>query len=586
MAMRVNVVCRNYKEDRVLPRFARYLGERLGWTVTTAPLCEGRGRMRGAPTDVIYLMGYFEAQLFGQWPTGTPVAVYFTHREEEPPGNDKSKLFDAIAVHAQLRVAMCRLYGEWLGAFGPTIIPPLPLERDRFVIAGKGAGAEYSGTAPLRRRPVVGFSGYTYRNHRKGDDLVNGVVKSQVGQKVAWVASGRGWPVETKRYAWADMPKFYQGLDVLVCPSRVEGGPMPVLEALACGVRAVIPQHVGILDELPDAPGVHRYVRGNAASLIAALEAALDQPFDREALRATTERYSVQAFCDAHAHAFEQAFADVPALDAGIAAQETPEAIEVLVMTKPPQEHHTGSTRGIYIVAFGDPARHCAVRLMKSVKTHLPDIPIALCAAKKIGLEDVFIPQPDSDVGGRRAKLKAYELTPAEWKAVLYLDADTKLVAPVYQFFQWIEDGWEFVICKDPHLMDTMHAFKRHNNEEELAEIKTAVHTLHTLQINGGVWAFGRNPRVAAFFARWQTEWEKHAQRDQGALLRALYADPLKVFWMGNEWNTFDKYCHGIETAGIMHYVGDARRWKGAIQGRIDSAEAWAAVRRWERERG
>ena len=565
--MRVNVVCRNYREDRVLPRFARYLADRLGWTLTAAP---------DLKSDVIYLMGYFEAQLFGKWPTGTPVAVYFTHREEEPPGNDKAKLFDAIAVHAQLRVAMCKLYGDVLSEFGPTIQPPLPLERDRFVIAD----------AVKHKRPIIGFSGYTYRNHRKGDDLVSGVVKSKVGQRVEWMASGRGWPVPTKRYSWADMPKFYQGLDVLVCPSRVEGGPMPVLEALACGVRVVIPKHVGILDELPAAPGIHRYVRGNAASLVKALEAALEQPFDREALRSATERYSVQAFCDEHARAFEEILGIGDWGLAGIAEQETPEAIEVQVKTSPPQERGTGSARGIYVVAFGDPARKCAVRLMKSIKAHMPDVPIALCAAKKIGIEDVLIVQPDSDVGGRRAKLKAYELTPAEWQAVLYLDADTKVVAPVYQFFQWIEDGWEFVICKDPHLMDTMHAFKRHNNAQELAEIKTTIHTLHALQINGGVWAFGRNPRVAAFFARWQVEWEKHAQRDQGALLRALYADPLKVFWLGNEWNTFDKYCRGIETAGIMHYVGDARRWKGAIQGRIDSAEAWSAVKRWERERG
>ena len=562
--MKVNVVCRNYKDDRVLPRFARYLAAGLGWTLTAAP---------NMKCDVIYLMGYFEVQLLGTWPE-IPVASYFTHREEEPPGNDKAKLFDKVARAVQLRVAMCRLYGEQLSKLGPTIQPPLPLERDRFIIANH----------PKCKRPIVGFSGYTYKNHRKGDDLVNGLLKSKAGQRVEWMASGRGWPVPTHRYNWQDMPKFYQSLDVLVCPSRVEGGPMPVLEALACGVRVVIPKHVGILDELPDSAGIHRYERGNLPSLIGALESALALPADREALRAATERYSVQAFCDDHARGFEQAFGDHATLDAGIEAKDTPEVEVGALKITQPVERSTGSARGIYVVAFGDPARKCALRLMRSAKAHMPDIPICLCAASKIGPEDLLIKQPDSDVGGRRAKLKAYELSPAEWKAVLYLDADTKVVAPIYQYFQWIEDGWEFVICKDPHLMDTMHAFKRKNNHRELAEIKEAVHTLHTLQINGGVWAFARNDRVAAFFHRWQVEWERHAQRDQGALLRALYADPLKVWWLGNEWNTFDKYCRGIVTAGLMHYPGDARRWEGAIQGRIDGAEAWAAVKRWERE--
>jgi hypothetical protein len=57
-------------------------------------------------------------------------------------------------------------------------------------------------------------------------------------------------------------------------------------------------------------------------------------------------------------------------------------------------------SRGIYCVAFGDPARRCAKRMMESAKRHMPDVPIALCAATKIGPEDVLIVEPDSDVGG------------------------------------------------------------------------------------------------------------------------------------------------------------------------------------------
>lgn len=243
------------------------------------------------------------------------------------------------------------------------------------------------------------------------------------------------------------------------------------------------------------------------------------------------------------------------------------------------------SSRGIYCVAFGEPARKCASKMMASAKNHMPEIPIALCADKKIGPEDIFIRQPDRDVGGRRAKLMAYELAPAEWQAVLYLDVDTKVVGDIRFYFQLIEDGWEFVIAKDPHLMDTMHAFRRRNNLQELSETENEIHTLHTLQYNGGVWAFGRNKRVAEFFKRWQREWEKHAGRDQGALIRAMYADPLKVYLLGNEWNTFEKYSKGIQTAGLMHYPGMARRWKGMIPGRIDSPVAWQMVEQFKARR-
>ncbi len=241
------------------------------------------------------------------------------------------------------------------------------------------------------------------------------------------------------------------------------------------------------------------------------------------------------------------------------------------------------STRGVYVVAFGLPARACADRLMRSVKLHMPEIPIALCAAEPIGPEDVLLAQADTDVGGRRAKLLAYELAPAEWQSVLYLDADTELVAPVYPLFEWVEDGWEFVICRD--VGETLHSFARKGNLQELREVEAAVGTLFAAQYNGGVWAFRRCPAVARFMARWRVEWEIHAQRDQGALIRALYAEPVRILLLGSEWNTFPKYTPTVTTAGILHYPMEARRWAGKLPGRIDNAAAWAVVRRWEASR-
>jgi len=554
---------------------ARALADRLGWSLTAAP------NTRGA--DALYLLAYFEGQKVQRWPR-VPVAAYFTHREEVPPGNAKAKLYDQMAERVQLRVATCRMYADALGRYGPTVQVAAPLERDRFVIARRQKG---------HKCPVVGLSGYTYVNKRKGQDLVIALVKSPVGQRVEWKASGRGWPVPTIRYAWADMPRFYQGLDVLVATGRVEGIPMPPLEALACGVSVVVPRGVGILDELPQRLGIHRYERGDVKSLIKALGKAVNArgDIDREALRAVTAKYSVEAWCEDHMSAFRGLMAErvEERVNGGLeedAAATTVQAIDIPNKEiEEPVEQGTGKARGIYCVAFGDPARSCALRLLNSIKKHMPDVPVALCSDRKIGPEDLLIVQPDSDVGGRRAKLKAYELSPAEWEAVLYLDADTEVVAPIYRYFEWIEDGWEFVICKDPHLMDTMHSFERRYNKQELAETEKLVSTLHTLQLNGGVWAFGRSKRIAAFFCRWQKEWERHAQRDQGALIRALYADPLKMLVLGNEWNTFPKYTKGITTAGLMHYPGDARRWRGMIPGRIDSPTAWRMVRRFEGQR-
>jgi len=560
------MVCRNWQDDRIIPRMARAMADRLGW---------GLGKAVDPHADVLHLTGYFEAQLVSPWPKHQRVAAYFSHREEEPPGNAKARLWDETAGRVQLRVATCRLYADQLAPYGRTAICAAPLDRDHFRLARR----------PARQRPVVGFSGYTYTNRRKGEDLATQLLRSPLAARMEWRASGRGWPVPTTRYSWEEMPAFYQGLDVLVCTSRVEGIPMPPLEALATGCRVVIPRGVGLLDELPDVPGIYRYARGDVASLLCALEMACfaTDGVSEEALREATACYSVERWVEDHRRAFAEAFGEAvepPAMTLAPTETRNERSLgPVSVASSSP----TASTRGIYCVAFGGPARAAAQRMMTSAKRHMPDIPIALCAAEPIGPEDVLIVQPDSDVGARRAKLRAYELAPSDWQAVLYLDADTEIVAPVYRFFEWIEDGWEFVVTKDPHLMDTMHAYGRSNNAREMDDLQRQIRTLNTLQWNGGVWAFGRGERVAAFFRRWQEEWERYAQRDQGPLIRAMYADPLKVLVLGNEWNTFPKYSRGVTTAGIMHYPGEARRWEGLIPGRIDAEAAWDAVKRYER---
>ena len=291
MALRVHIVCQNPTDDRIIPRMARVLRERLGWTLSAAP---------DKSCEAMYLSAYFEAQRLKPWPDDVPVAAYFTHREEMPPGNDKARVFERVGSQVQLRIVTCKLYGDQLSIHGPTAQVAAPLERDHFTLAKQ----------TKHKRPVIGFSGYTYRNQRKGEDLARGLTESDIAMRVEWRASGRGWPVTTHRFNWAEMPAFYQGLDVLVCPSRVEGIPMPPLEALACGVRIVIPRGVGMLDELPDVAGIYRFDRGDLPSLLEALERAAfpGEPVDREELRAVTEPYSIEAWCEDHERAFEEAF--------------------------------------------------------------------------------------------------------------------------------------------------------------------------------------------------------------------------------------------------------------------------------------
>jgi predicted O-methyltransferase YrrM len=287
----VNVLCRNPNEDRIIPRLGRALRDGLGWPLTTAPL---------KSADAYYLSLYFEGGLLRGAAAGTkPAGAYFSHREEDAASAGKARVFDEMAARLALRVVTAAMYARMLAPCGPTVQVPPPVERERFTIP------------KVRNKILVaGFSGYTYGNGRKGEELARKLFARKRppggGSNVTWRASGRGWPVKTTRYLWAQMPAFYQSLDVLVVTALVEGVPMPALEALSCGVSLVAPRGVGLLDELPDTPGIHRYERGNAGDLARAFDEALAlrPDVDREALRAVTEPYTAEAWCEGHRRAF------------------------------------------------------------------------------------------------------------------------------------------------------------------------------------------------------------------------------------------------------------------------------------------
>ena len=142
---------------------------------------------------------------------------------------------------------------------------------------------------------------------------------------------------------------------------------MTTLEALATGVPVVIPGEVGIHPQLPHIPGIYRYVANNYDSLAVALGQALDElgTIDRASLRAAVVPHSIPAFCESTRAAFEQHFTQT----ALVAPKKT-----------------WKSNAGIYIVAFGEPARKCAVRCIRSCKRMMPEIPIALCATEPLNV--------------------------------------------------------------------------------------------------------------------------------------------------------------------------------------------------------
>jgi hypothetical protein len=190
---------------------------------------------------------------------GEPAVGFFTHPTEAQ--------LDALTPRFAGHVAMNTRVAEALRSRGasPMVLRP--------------------GASTAAKPLTFGVCGRTYpKTGRKGESLVAAMVTA--GFRVrAW---GYGWPCPSMGDHPADLPTFYQLIDYLVIPSTTEGGPMPVVDALASGVPVIAPD-VGWCWEFP----CLKYERGSWASLRAVLEALSTPP-------------TWQAWADGHRALFER----------------------------------------------------------------------------------------------------------------------------------------------------------------------------------------------------------------------------------------------------------------------------------------
>jgi len=542
--MNIHIVASRLKADRVLPRLARTLSNSTGWTLGTTP---------NPRADLNYFLPYIDAKPYGDFKS-TLTAAWFTHKDINNP--KKAALWDSVAASVDLRLTSAPMYVPDLERHGKTKLVRPAVERDSFTLHRKARTA----------LPIVGVSGWLYGDNRKGEDLIKRLLSDGYQGKANWRASGRGWPMKTRAYSWQDLPQFFQSLDVLLCASRIEGVPMPPLEALSCGVKIIIPGGVGLLDEIPDVRGVHRFTAGDYDSLRQALDDALqDDAPDKQALRDLTKPYTARNWTNDHAHAFEELL------------------YPPVVATGLPDWNNRS---GVYVVAFGEPSRKCAIRCIEASKKQMPDMPVALVSDRPLGLEDLFIEQEDRDIGGRLGKLAVDRLAPPEWDYVLYLDADTEPVEPLDFLFDLLASGWDAFICKDMNKYHYAGMMKRPDNHAEFSTTIGEIGTEHVMQYNGGVFGFRRCDSTRRFFELWNEEYQRWCGRDQGALLRALHRNPLRLCVLTNHWNASVRYPLPPGDVALLHHNMEARRWSRSVRGRIDSPDAWQAVKEWEGAHG
>jgi len=106
---------------------------------------------------------------------------------------------------------------------------------------------------------VIAWLGHFYNKYRKGFELYDKV------KQLEWVKL-----LHPDHIPFEEIPSVIERCDYTLCTSRMEGGPLPLVESLACGKKMIIPVDVGNADCFLG--GIIPYHNSNWDSLLKKLE--------------------------------------------------------------------------------------------------------------------------------------------------------------------------------------------------------------------------------------------------------------------------------------------------------------------------
>ena len=189
-----------------------------------------------------------------------------------------------------------------------------------------------------------------------------------------------------------------------------------------------------------------------------------------------------------------------------------------------------GTDYGVAYVAYGQRAVSEARQSIASLRAW-HDWPIVTVSDERIdGAERVEYDCPGW--GARGAKLNLNNLVPPSWDRWLYIDADTRVRGDIAAGFEIIADGWDLAITASEHQeQDWLWHIPAHEREAMAGQ------RLLGPVLQGGLWFAARNERTGRFFEAWRDEWQQYGREDQGALIRALRREPVRVWLLGRDWN-------------------------------------------------
>ena len=227
--LRYSVAIRSEVSDWIINRCARELAIVDGCSLN--PKC-------GA-FDIYYHMPYTVFQPERAYRHAAHVGL-FTHLESESSGVEMQRKREKFLEYSEILI-------------------PIALSKQTESVLGKKCEIIKPGVS-FRKKIRFGVCGKVHKSGRKNEAFIAQLVRDGY-DVVAW---GLGWPCKIVSRDYSEIEKFYRSIDYLIVPSAIEGGPVPVLEAIAMGVPVIAPD-VGWCWEYP----VIRYKRNDYKSLLA-----------------------------------------------------------------------------------------------------------------------------------------------------------------------------------------------------------------------------------------------------------------------------------------------------------------------------
>ena len=236
--MRINIVCTDegWIYSKFVDMFRKYSKHSIE--------LNGSGKF-----DVNHYIPYYEVP---KKPL-RPCTAWFSHMETR---KDLRNKFVSAAKIVDVAISHSKKYADILkNEFGikgvRQVIPGVDL--DQFNIRKKDREPN--------EKLIVGYVGRQYTSsNRKNPQLLKQISELPF---VEFRTTGGGMKDK-------DIPSFYEGLDLVISPATIEGGPMCFQESLAVGVPVICFEGVGVADEF--AHGLIKVPYGNNKDFLSRLE--------------------------------------------------------------------------------------------------------------------------------------------------------------------------------------------------------------------------------------------------------------------------------------------------------------------------